>query len=94
MSELENCMNAIIRIFHKYSKREGDKYTLTKSELKELITQELPKFVAAVKDPAEFDSLMKTLDTDGNAECDFQEFMTFIAAVTSLTQLIKQFEDE
>ncbi|KAG7315385.1 hypothetical protein KOW79_021473 [Hemibagrus wyckioides] len=82
MSDLENCLNTIIHIFHKYSEREGDKHTLKKSELKELLTHELPSFTQHIKDPSSFDSLMEGLDTDGDAECDFQEFMTFVTMVT------------
>ncbi|GAA6080185.1 protein S100-B, partial [Tachysurus ichikawai] len=43
MSDLENCLNTIIQVFHKYSEREGN-HSLKKSELKELLTHELPSF--------------------------------------------------
>ncbi|KAF0045807.1 hypothetical protein F2P81_002336 [Scophthalmus maximus] len=82
MTDLETSMATIIAVFQKYSEREGDKHKLKKSELKDLLHDELPDLMAHVKDQAALDSLMETLDADGDAECDFQEFMTFISVVT------------
>lgn len=45
MSELEKAMVALIDVFHQYSGREGDKHKLKKSELKELINNELSHFL-------------------------------------------------
>lgn len=45
MSELEKAMVALIDIFHQYSGREGDRHKLKKSELKELINNELFHFL-------------------------------------------------
>ncbi len=41
------------------------------------------------------DSLMESLDTDGDSECDFQEFMTFITMVTICChEFFEHHEDE
>lgn len=45
MSELEKAVVALIGVFHQYSGREGDKRRLKKSELKELLSNELPHFL-------------------------------------------------
>lgn len=45
MSELEKAVVALIDVFHQYSGREGDKHKLKKSELKELINNELSHFL-------------------------------------------------
>ncbi|XP_032979802.1 protein S100-B isoform X1 [Rhinolophus ferrumequinum] len=45
MSELEKAVVALIDVFHRYSGREGDKHKLKKSELKELINNELSHFL-------------------------------------------------
>lgn len=42
---LESAMQLMIQTFHKYSGNEGDKYTLSKSELKDLLTQELGNYL-------------------------------------------------
>lgn len=44
-STLENAMQLMIQTFHKYSGNEGDKYTLSKSELKEMLTAELGNYL-------------------------------------------------
>lgn len=45
MSELEKAVVALIDVFHQYSGKEGDKHKLKKSELKELINNELSHFL-------------------------------------------------
>ncbi|KAM4559710.1 protein S100-B [Odontesthes bonariensis] len=82
MTDLETSMATIIAVFQKYSEREGDKHKLKKSELKDLLNDELPDLIAHVKDQAALDSMMEALDNDGDSECNFQEFMTFVSMVT------------
>uniref|UniRef100_A0A7N4V7T7 Protein S100-B n=2 Tax=Sarcophilus harrisii TaxID=9305 RepID=A0A7N4V7T7_SARHA len=83
MSDLEKAMLAIIETFHQYSGKEGDKHKLKKSELKELINNELSHFLGEIKEQETVDKVMETLDVDGDAECDFQEFVAFVAVITS-----------
>lgn len=46
MTDLETSMATIITVFQKYSEREGDKHKLKKSELKDLLHDELPDLMA------------------------------------------------
>ncbi|KAM6945566.1 protein S100-B [Aplochiton taeniatus] len=94
MTDLENCMATIIEVFHKYSEKEGDKHKLKKSELKDLIHDELPCLIGHVKDQAAMDSLMESLDSDGDSECNFQEFMTFVTMVTVCCHEFFEHDDE
>ncbi|KAM4889463.1 protein S100-B [Thomomys bottae] len=71
MSELEKAVVALLDVFHQYSGGEGDRQKLNKSEPKEIKEQEI------------VDKVMETLDADGDGECDFQEFMAFVAMVTT-----------
>lgn len=41
MSDLQKGMALLISVFHKYSGKEGDKNTLTKGELKDLLNNEM-----------------------------------------------------
>lgn len=45
-TQLEGAMDTMIRIFHHYSGKEGDKYKLNKGELKQLLQSELTDFLA------------------------------------------------
>ncbi|KAL4618001.1 protein S100-B [Arapaima gigas] len=95
MTDLENSLAAIVAEFVKYAKKEGDKHKLKKSELKDLINNELSSFLEQIKDQATMDNLMESLDSDGDSECDFQEFMTFITMVTICChEFFVQHEDE
>ncbi|ELW47340.1 Protein S100-A12 [Tupaia chinensis] len=51
MSKMEDHMEGIINIFHQYSVRVGDFDTLSKGELKRLITKELPNTLKVVDTP-------------------------------------------
>lgn len=46
MTDLETSMATLIAVFQKYSEREGDKHKLKKSELKDLLHDELPDLMA------------------------------------------------
>lgn len=45
-SQLENAMETLIKVFHTYSSKEGDKYKLSKTELNSLLQGELSVFLA------------------------------------------------
>ncbi|XP_031413120.1 protein S100-Z isoform X1 [Meleagris gallopavo] len=79
---LEDAMNTFIRIFHHYSGKEGDRYKLSKRELKELLTRELTDFLSGQNDPHLFDKIMNDLDSNKDNEVDFNEFMTLVATLT------------
>ncbi|NXC07035.1 S10A1 protein, partial [Orthonyx spaldingii] len=81
-SQLEGAMETLINVFHHYSGKEGDKYKLSKKELKELP----PGFTLcppqAQKDAGAVEKIMQDLDENGDGEVDFQEFVVLVAALT------------
>ncbi|NWU84974.1 S100Z protein, partial [Onychorhynchus coronatus] len=79
---LKDAMDTLIRIFHHYSGKEGDRYKLSKGELKELLTNELTDFLSGQKDPILVDKIMKDLDSNNDNELDFNEFVILVAALT------------
>ncbi|NWV54048.1 S100Z protein, partial [Daphoenositta chrysoptera] len=79
---LEDAMDTLIRIFHHYSGKEGDRYKLSKGELKELLTSELSDFLAGQKDPLLVDRIMNDLDSNKDNEVDFNEFVILVATLT------------
>ncbi|XP_006159899.1 protein S100-A12 [Tupaia chinensis] len=78
MSKMEDHMEGIINIFHQYSVRVGDFDTLSKGELKRLITKELPNTLKNTKDKAAIDKLFQDLDADKDGQLSFDEFMVLV----------------
>uniref|UniRef100_A0A8D0GGR7 Protein S100 n=1 Tax=Sphenodon punctatus TaxID=8508 RepID=A0A8D0GGR7_SPHPU len=80
-SPLEQALGTMVLTFHKYSEREGDKFKLNKTELKELLTKELPVFSSKQMNEAEFRKIMANLDHNKDNEVDFQEYVCFLSCV-------------
>ncbi|XP_054662425.1 protein MRP-126-like [Grus americana] len=85
LSELEKAMDVIIDVFHQYSRREGDRDTLTKRELKLLIEKQLVNYLRHVKNKLTIDEIMKDLDINKDAQISFCEVMLLITRVTIAT---------
>ncbi|XP_076995504.1 protein S100-Z-like isoform X2 [Tamandua tetradactyla] len=81
-TQLEAAMGTMIRVFHRYSCKEGDRFKLNKGELKMLLQQELTEFLTCQKDPELVDKIMQDLDADKDNEVDFREFVVMVAALT------------
>ncbi|NXJ42107.1 S10A1 protein, partial [Ciconia maguari] len=88
-SQLEGAMETLINVFHHYSGKEGDKYKLSKKELKELLQSELGPGAHPVtplpqtqKDTGAVEKIMQDLDENGDGEVDFQEYVVLVAALT------------
>ncbi|XP_005927674.1 ictacalcin [Haplochromis burtoni] len=84
MSQLQQGMALLIGTFHKYSGKEGDKLTLSKGELKELLQTELGDIFGKSDDKAKVDKIFKDLDANADGTVDFQEYVTMVACITML----------
>ncbi|XP_048366102.1 protein S100-A6-like [Sphaerodactylus townsendi] len=79
---LDQALGTLVVIFHKYSCKEGDKNTLNKKELKELIQKELT--IGPKLHESEIQGLMADLDRDGDHCVDFKEYVTFLGAMAMI----------
>ncbi|NXP77827.1 S10A4 protein, partial [Ramphastos sulfuratus] len=82
-SPLEQSLAVVVSTFHKYSGKEGDKYKLSKQELKEMLTKELPSFSSQASESS-LQKLMSNLDCNSDNEVDFQEYVTFLACMAMM----------
>ncbi|KAF4103260.1 ictacalcin-like [Onychostoma macrolepis] len=84
MSQIQQGMALLIAAFHKYSGKEGDKTTLSKGELKDLLNAELSDILGKSADQAAVDKIFKDLDANKDGTVDFQEYITLVACITML----------
>ncbi|XP_005740723.1 ictacalcin-like [Pundamilia nyererei] len=84
MSQIQQGMALLIAAFHKYSGKEGDKLTLSKGELKELLQTELGDIFGKSNDKAAIDKIFKDLDANADGTVDFQEYVTLVACLTMI----------
>lgn len=71
-SNLESAMQMLIKTFHKYSGKEGDKYTLSRGELKELLLEELGTYLGVRKECVRRHICGCTLTVCSLQKCDTQ----------------------
>ncbi|XP_058556334.1 protein S100-A12-like [Neofelis nebulosa] len=81
MTKLEEHLEGIINVFHRYSSRVGDPDTLSKGELKQLITRELTNSLQNTKDQATIDKIFQDLDADKDGQVTFDEFVVLVSRV-------------
>ncbi|KAM7373345.1 hypothetical protein PAMP_008204 [Pampus punctatissimus] len=81
-SELETAMESLIKVFHRYASKDGKTGTLDRRELRELMENELSNFLRSQKDPAAVDKIMKDLDTNGDGQVDFEEFVSLVVGLS------------
>uniref|UniRef100_A0A8D2B8X1 Protein S100 n=1 Tax=Sciurus vulgaris TaxID=55149 RepID=A0A8D2B8X1_SCIVU len=85
MPTLEDHLEGIVNIFHQYSVRLGDFDTLSKSELKKLITRDLANTIKNTKDQSTIDKIFQDLDDNADGQVDFKEFLLLVASVLETT---------
>ncbi|XP_029789124.1 protein S100-A12 [Suricata suricatta] len=81
MTKLEDHLEGIINVFHQYSVRVGHYDTLSKGELKQLITKQLPNSLKNTKDQATIDKIFQDLDADKDGQVNFEEFVVLVCRV-------------
>ncbi|XP_057684281.1 ictacalcin-like [Corythoichthys intestinalis] len=91
MGVVEEAMTSLIVAFHEYAGKEGDKDSMNKREVKEMLTKEFGLKLEKAKDQTAIDRIFKDLDVNSDNKVDFQEFMIL---VTGLTVLLHECQEE
>lgn len=82
MSGLMQAMALLQATFDKYAGKDGDKNTMSKAELSELLREELLQGGSK----ASADNFFSMLDGDKDGLVDFKEFVTFVTALTLISR--------
>ncbi|XP_060116870.1 protein MRP-126-like [Heteronotia binoei] len=85
LTEMEQSVQTILKLFHESAAQEGDFDTLSKAELKGFITKNFPTFMKKLKDPSMLDNVFEQLDTNKDQEISFGEVMQFVTIVAILS---------
>ncbi|XP_057684090.1 ictacalcin-like [Corythoichthys intestinalis] len=84
MGEVQQAIFLLLNAFHKYAGKEGDKDSLNKGELKEMLTKEFGLELGKAKDQAAIDRLFKDLDANSDNSVDFLEFINLVASLAMM----------
>ncbi|XP_024154077.1 ictacalcin isoform X2 [Oryzias melastigma] len=84
MSDIQKAMALLITSFSKYAGKEGDKNTLSKEELKELLQNEFGEMVCKSNDKEAIDRIFRDLDTNRSNSVDFSEFVKLVCCLTQM----------
>ncbi|KAM3825193.1 protein S100-G-like [Vipera latastei] len=88
---LEQALGEVVCTFQRYCRKGGDRNTLSKAELRNLLQTELPSLqTLEIKGPA-LEELLTLLDTDQDGQVTFEEYIRFVAAAFTFFHL--QFRD-
>ncbi|XP_015265129.1 PREDICTED: protein S100-A12-like [Gekko japonicus] len=85
LTEMEQCIQTILKHFHESAGKEGNYDTLNKAELKGFITKNFPNYMKKVTDPSILDNVFEQMDTNKDQEISFGEIMQFVTIVAILS---------
>ncbi|XP_007946780.1 protein S100-A8 [Orycteropus afer afer] len=74
LTDLENAMDSLIDVYHKYSLVQGNYHALYRDDLKKLLENEAPTYLKK-KDA---DAWFKELDINTDGAINFQEFLIMV----------------
>ncbi|XP_043934951.1 protein S100-A4-like [Protopterus annectens] len=82
LSDLEKCMDGFIQIFRKYAGTDEDLQTLSLSELKCLLENELSRYMTKGEEDKIAKQMLENLDTKvKDNKVSFEEFMSLVVTI-------------
>ncbi|XP_039607917.1 protein S100-B-like isoform X1 [Polypterus senegalus] len=79
LTKLEKALLTVVDVFYKYSERDGDEKTLSKSEAKDLVNKELPHILGRNNDEKSVQEIMTDLNNDG--KMNLKEFSLMLMSL-------------
>ncbi|XP_004620092.1 protein S100-A8 [Sorex araneus] len=77
LTDLENSLNTLIDVFHKYSLLKGNNHAVDKNDFKKLIDTECPKYTKG-KDS---NTWFKELDINSDGAVNFEEYLILLVKI-------------
>ncbi|XP_015267210.1 PREDICTED: protein S100-A3-like [Gekko japonicus] len=78
-NNLEQALGVVVCIFQRYCRKEGNRYTLSRGELLDLLKKELPILKTLKIKEGAFEEFMALLDTNSDGQVDFEEYIRFVS---------------
>ncbi|XP_026579139.1 protein S100-G-like [Pseudonaja textilis] len=88
---LEQALGEVVCTFQRYCRKEGDRNTLSKNQLRSLLQTEMPSLQTLQIKGQALEEMLTLLDTDQDGEVTFEEYIRFVAAAFTFFHL--QFRD-
>uniref|UniRef100_UPI00358DE19B protein S100-A1-like n=1 Tax=Myxine glutinosa TaxID=7769 RepID=UPI00358DE19B len=79
-SPLENAVETLIDVFHKYAAKDGVP-TMSRSEILTMFQAEMPGFISNAHDASGLSSLMSNMDMNSDGDVDFLEFVIVFSSL-------------
>ncbi|XP_029943082.1 protein S100-G-like [Salarias fasciatus] len=77
-TELQKVIGGLLTIFRKYAKEDGNAWTLSRAEAKNLLVNELPGLIENPNDSAEVKKVVDNLDENKDNKITFVEFTELV----------------
>ncbi|KAL2771716.1 protein S100-A8 isoform b [Daubentonia madagascariensis] len=74
LTDLENALDSLIGVYHKYSLVQGNYHAIYRDDLKNLLETECPQYMKKKN----ADTWFKELDVNSDGAINFQEFLIFV----------------
>ncbi|XP_077180509.1 protein S100-A2-like [Paroedura picta] len=79
-NNLEQALGVVVCTFQRYCQKEGNRHTLSRGELRDLLKMELPSLKSLKIKEGALEELMALLDSNKDGQVDFEEYIRFVSS--------------
>ncbi|XP_028330810.1 protein MRP-126-like [Gouania willdenowi] len=81
MSELMTALETVMKVYDEYAAKDEQTGTLTKTEAKQLMQEQLSERFEGTEDEGKVDQIFEEFDCDSNGEINFGEFGWLVCSI-------------